>query len=133
MLPPAYFFVIDVTVNAVRCGMLASAANAIKNSSDDLPDGDRTMVGFITCDTAVHYYALKPGMANPQMMVVGDLQELFVKNAVSARTSGTTRGIIIISIVLMINIEFSVGIMVRVRGVFSEVGSVIVMVGISSV
>ncbi len=76
--PPAYFFVLDVSVNSVRSGMLASAANAIKNALDDLPGGDRTMVGFITFDTAVHYYALKPGSSNPQMMVVGDLQELFV-------------------------------------------------------
>jgi len=75
---PAYFFLLDVSVNAVRSGMLASAANAIKKSLDDLPGGERTMVGFITFDTAVHYYALKPGTSNPQMMVVGDLKELFV-------------------------------------------------------
>ncbi len=76
--PPAYFFVLDVSVNAVRSGMLTAAANAIKNALDDLPGGDRTMVGFITFDSAVHYYALKPGSSNPQMMVVGDLKELFV-------------------------------------------------------
>jgi protein transport protein SEC24 len=75
---PAFYFVLDVSMNAVRSGMLASAARAIKKSLDDLPGGDRTMVGFITFDTAVHYYALKPGTSNPQMMVVGDLKELFV-------------------------------------------------------
>jgi protein transport protein SEC24 len=76
--PPAFFFVFDVSLYAVQSGMLASAANAIKMALDDLPGGDRTMVGFITFDTAVHYYSLKPGSSNPQMMVVGDLQELFV-------------------------------------------------------
>lgn len=76
--PPAYFFVLDVSVGAVQSGMLASAANAIKKSLDDLPGGQRTMVGFITYDSAVHYYSLKPGSPNPQMMVVGDLKELFV-------------------------------------------------------
>ena len=75
---PAYFFVLDVSVNAVRSGMLGSAASAIRKSLDDLPGGERAMVGFITFDTAVHYYALRPGTSNPQMMVVGDLKELFV-------------------------------------------------------
>ena len=50
----------------------------VKNSLDHLLGGDRTMVGFITSNTAVHYYSLKPGIPNPQMMVVGDLEELFV-------------------------------------------------------
>ena len=75
---PAYFFVIDVSATAVRTGMLASAANAIRQSLDELPGGERVMVGFITFDTAVHYYSLKPKTSNPQMMVVGDLKELFV-------------------------------------------------------
>eukprot|EP01083_Nonionella_stella_P099030 278524_1 len=38
---PAYFFVFDVGVNAVRSGMLHTAAAAIKNSLDHLPGGDR--------------------------------------------------------------------------------------------
>lgn len=75
---PAYFFVLDVSMNAVRSGMLASAASAIKRSLDDLPGGERTMIGFITFDNSVHYYSLKPGVANPQMLVVADLNELFV-------------------------------------------------------
>jgi protein transport protein SEC24 len=75
---PSYFFVLDVSAQAVRSGMLHHAANAIKNSLDNLPGGERTMVGFITFDTAVHYYALRPGSSSPQMMVVGDLKELFI-------------------------------------------------------
>ncbi len=75
---PTYFFVLDVSVSAVRSGMLKHAAAAIKQSLDDLPGGDRTMVGFITFDSAVHYYSLKAGKTNPQMLVVGDLKELFV-------------------------------------------------------
>lgn len=76
--PPAFFFVFDVSIFAVQSGMLAAASRAIKMALDDLPGGDRTMIGFITFDTSVHYYSLRPGSANPQMMVVGDLQELFV-------------------------------------------------------
>jgi len=76
--PPAYFFVLDVSAAAVQSGMLASAAESIKQSLDELPGGDRTMVGFITFDASVHYYALAPNSTNAQMMVVGDLDELFI-------------------------------------------------------
>ena len=76
--PPSYFFVIDVSVSAVQCGMLRSVASAIKASLDDLPGETRTHIGFITFDNSVHYYSLKAGLSRPQMMVVGDLKELFV-------------------------------------------------------
>ena len=76
--PPTYFFVLDVSAGAVGSGQLEATANAIKKSLDELPGGDRTMIGFISFDTSVHYYALAPGSANAEMMVVGDLQELFV-------------------------------------------------------
>ncbi len=76
--PPTYFFVLDVSAGAVSSGMLETTANTIKKSLDELPGKDRTMIGFITFDTSVHYYALAPGSANAQMMVVGDLEELFV-------------------------------------------------------
>jgi len=75
---PSYFFVLDVSATAVRSGMLASAANAIKQSLDDLPGGNRTKIGFITFDNSVHYYNLDPDLNQPQMMVVSDLKELFV-------------------------------------------------------
>jgi len=76
--PPAYFFVIDVSAAAAESGMLTSTANAIKKSLDELPGRDRTMIGFITFDTSVHFYTLAEGSSNAQMMVVGDLDELFV-------------------------------------------------------
>lgn len=75
---PSYFFVVDVSATAVRCGMLHSAAQAIKRSLDDLPGGQRTKIGFITFDNSVHYYNLAPDLSQPQMLVVSDLKELFV-------------------------------------------------------
>jgi len=75
---PSYFFVIDVSQAAIASGMLGGVASAISKSLDDLPGGERTKVGFITFDTSVHYYSLKPGSSQAQMMVVGDLNELFV-------------------------------------------------------
>jgi protein transport protein SEC24 len=75
---PTYFFVIDVTEAAVQSGMLQSVSEAIKASLDDLPGRGRTKIGFITFDTGVHYYNLDSDLANPQMLVVSDLKELFV-------------------------------------------------------
>jgi protein transport protein SEC24 len=75
---PTYFFVFDVSANSVRTGVLASAARAIKASLSDLPGRNRTKIGFITFDNAVHYYNLAPELKNPQMLVVSDLKELFV-------------------------------------------------------
>jgi protein transport protein SEC24 len=75
---PTYFFVLDVSATSVRSGMLQSAANSIKRSLDDLPGGTRTKVGFITFDNSVQYYNLASDLAQPQMMVVSDLKELFV-------------------------------------------------------
>jgi len=76
--PPSYFFVIDVSATSVKSGMLKSVAAAISTSLDDLPGAPRTQVGFLTYDESVHYYSLKSGLANPQMLVVADLVELFV-------------------------------------------------------
>eukprot|EP00548_Thalassiothrix_antarctica_P010698 CAMPEP_0194158908 /NCGR_PEP_ID=MMETSP0152-20130528/77537_1 /TAXON_ID=1049557 /ORGANISM="Thalassiothrix antarctica, Strain L6-D1" /LENGTH=1308 /DNA_ID=CAMNT_0038868423 /DNA_START=117 /DNA_END=4043 /DNA_ORIENTATION=- len=75
---PTYFFVIDVSETAVRSGMLHNAAAAIKRSLDDLPGRNRTKIGFLTYDNAVHYYNMAPDLSSPQMMVVSDLKELFV-------------------------------------------------------
>ena len=76
--PPAYFFVIDVSATAAQCGVLVDVANGIRESLDNLPGGRRVQVGFITFDRSVHYYSLKSGLSSAQMMVVPDLQNLFV-------------------------------------------------------
>ena len=75
---PSYFFVIDVSAMAVRSGMLKSAADTIRRSLDELPGGGRTKIGFITYDNSVHYFNLAPDLSAPQMLVVSDLNELFV-------------------------------------------------------
>jgi len=75
---PTYFFVLDVSATAVRSGMLAAAARAIKASLDDLPGRNRTKIGFITFDNGVHYFNLASDLSSPQMLVVSDLKELFV-------------------------------------------------------
>ena len=76
--PPSYFFVIDVSARTANHGVLTSIASAIRTSLQDLPGGTRTNIGFITYDVAVHYYCLRAGSSNAQMMVVSDLNQLFV-------------------------------------------------------
>ena len=77
-MPPTYFFAIDVSANAVASGFLATTTNAIKASLDALPGGERTHIGFLTYDSTLHFYALKPGSSQPQMMVVAELDDPFV-------------------------------------------------------
>ncbi|KAK9828118.1 hypothetical protein WJX81_006860 [Elliptochloris bilobata] len=77
-MPPAFFFVIDVSQAAVASGVLAHVCRAIRASLDRLPGGERTRVGFLTFDTALHFYNLKAGLSQPQMMVVAELSEPFV-------------------------------------------------------
>jgi hypothetical protein len=36
------------------------------------------MVGFLTFDSSLHFYNLKPSLSAPQMMVVGELEEPFL-------------------------------------------------------
>jgi protein transport protein SEC24 len=90
--PPAYVFVLDVSVHAIQAGALAAAAAAIKASLDDMPGSPRTLIGklsipitlhfnnirfigFITFDSAIHFYNLKSSLSSPQMLVVSDIAD----------------------------------------------------------
>ncbi|XP_070051424.1 protein transport protein SEC24 A-like [Nicotiana tomentosiformis] len=77
-MPPLYFFLIDVSVTAVRSGMLEVLAQTIKNCLDSLPGYPRTQIGFITYDSTVHFYNMKSSFTQPQMMVMSDLEDVFV-------------------------------------------------------
>lgn len=73
--PPAYFFVMDVSAQAVQAGVVASAVLAIKASLDDMPGNPRTLIGFITYDSSIHFYNLKSSLKAPQMLVVSDIND----------------------------------------------------------
>ncbi|KAJ1895275.1 COPII coat Sec23p-Sfb3p heterodimer component [Kickxella alabastrina] len=77
--PASFVFAIDVTWNAVQSGMVAQAAAALKSalySGLGLPVG--TKVGIITFDRSAHFYSLSPLLDQAQMMVVPDIQDMFV-------------------------------------------------------
>ncbi|XP_039029308.1 protein transport protein Sec24-like At3g07100 [Hibiscus syriacus] len=77
-MPPSYFFLIDVSVSAVRSGMIEVVAQTIRSCLDELPGFPRTQIGFITFDSTIHFYNMKSSLAQPQMMVVADLDDIFV-------------------------------------------------------
>ncbi|KAJ8766549.1 hypothetical protein K2173_023796 [Erythroxylum novogranatense] len=77
-MPPLYFFLIDVSISAVRSGMIEVVAQTIKSCLDDLPGFPRTQIGFITYDSTIHFYNMKSSLTQPQMMVVSDLDDIFI-------------------------------------------------------
>jgi len=77
-MPPAYLFVLDVSPTAVTSGLLAVAADTIRRNLDQLPGEERTRVGILTYDSALHFYRIRPGGAPAQMLVVSDLDEPFL-------------------------------------------------------
>ena len=63
--PLVYLFIIDVSYSAVASGMLATAARAIKESLDNIPNTDkRTKFGIITVDSSLHFYNLNVSPLN---------------------------------------------------------------------
>ncbi|KAI8910255.1 Sec23/Sec24 trunk domain-containing protein, partial [Gorgonomyces haynaldii] len=77
--PVVMMFLIDVSIGAVQSGMLAVACKAISESLSKIPDAEnRAKVGFVTFDSALHYYNLSSALQEPQMLVVPDLEEPFL-------------------------------------------------------
>ncbi|KAL1539716.1 Protein transport protein Sec24A [Salvia divinorum] len=77
-MPPLYFFLIDVSISAVKSGMLEVMSQTIRSCLDNLPGSTRTQIGFITYDSTIHFYNMKSSLPQPQMMVVSDLDDIFV-------------------------------------------------------
>lgn len=75
---PVYVFAIDVSYTAVSSGMLAACVDAIRAALDKLPGSPRTQVAFITYDSSVHFYNLTDTLAAPQMIVMPDVNDVFV-------------------------------------------------------
>ncbi|KAJ2796245.1 COPII subunit, partial [Coemansia guatemalensis] len=78
-MPPVYVFVIDVSYAAVQIGAPGAIARTVQAALDDIPNADgRTKVAFIAVDTALHFFQLRAGSPEPQQLVVGDLEEVFL-------------------------------------------------------
>ncbi|XP_077056483.1 protein transport protein Sec24C isoform X2 [Siphateles boraxobius] len=81
--PPAYIFLIDVSYNAVKNGMVGIVCQELKTLLDYLPRQNPDVesnirVGFVTYNKVLHFYNVKGSLAQPQMMVVSDVADMFV-------------------------------------------------------
>ncbi|XP_031479340.1 protein transport protein Sec24-like At4g32640 isoform X2 [Nymphaea colorata] len=52
-MPAVFFFLVDVSMNAIQSGATAAACSAVAQSINDLPESPRNMVGFATYDSTV--------------------------------------------------------------------------------
>ncbi|KAK4704518.1 protein transport protein SEC24, partial [Phenoliferia sp. Uapishka_3] len=77
--PPIYIFIIDVSYSAINSGMVATAARTLLESLDRLPNDDsRTKISIIAVDSCLHFFSLPAGSTEPTMLVVGDLDDVFL-------------------------------------------------------
>jgi protein transport protein SEC24 len=77
--PPVYVFLIDVSVTAISSGMVATAARTILETLDRLPNEDkRTKIALIAVDTSLHFFCLPAGVTEAEMLVVSDLDDVFL-------------------------------------------------------
>ncbi|XP_059643619.1 protein transport protein SEC24 C-like [Cornus florida] len=76
-MPAVFFFLIDVSMNAIQTGATAAACSAINQVIADLPEGPRTMVGVATFDSTIHFYNLKRASQQPLMLIVPDVQDVY--------------------------------------------------------
>lgn len=81
--PPAFIFMIDVSYNALKSGLVHLLCEELKTLLDFLPregnaDESAIRVGFVTYNKVLHFYNVKSSLAQPQMMVVSDVADMFV-------------------------------------------------------
>lgn len=81
--PPAIIFILDVSYNNIKSGLVHLLCAQMKDILKNLPvdqghERSQMKVGFITYNNTVHFYNVKGTLAQPQMMVVGDVQEMFM-------------------------------------------------------
>ncbi|KAI9223746.1 hypothetical protein BC828DRAFT_344662 [Blastocladiella britannica] len=80
--PLAYVIAIDVSWNAVQSGLLAQMASIIRDwlyspdAESRFPKGAK--VGILTYDKSVHFYNFHPTFEQFQMLIVSDVDDMFV-------------------------------------------------------
>ncbi|XP_021500765.1 protein transport protein Sec24B isoform X2 [Meriones unguiculatus] len=76
--PAVYLFVLDVSHNAVEAGYLTVLCQSLLENLDKLPGDSRTRIGFMTFDSTIHFYNLQEGLSQPQMLIVSDIEDVFL-------------------------------------------------------
>uniref|UniRef100_A0A8I4A4L6 SEC24 homolog D, COPII coat complex component n=1 Tax=Callithrix jacchus TaxID=9483 RepID=A0A8I4A4L6_CALJA len=81
--PPAFIFMIDVSYSNIKNGLVKLICEELKTVLEKLPKEEQEemsaiRVGFITYNKVLHFFNVKSNLAQPQMMVVTDVGEVFV-------------------------------------------------------
>ncbi|KAM9329406.1 protein transport protein Sec24D [Gastrophryne carolinensis] len=81
--PPAYIFMIDVSYSNIKSGVVRLICEELKTLLDNLPreenaESSAIRVGFVTYNKVLHFYNVNSNLAQPQMMVVTDVAEVFL-------------------------------------------------------
>ncbi|BFZ03064.1 hypothetical protein BsWGS_06104 [Bradybaena similaris] len=81
---PAFIFMIDVSYNSIKSGLVQLICDKLRSEIlEHLPkeagaDESEIRVGFVTYHKELHFYNVKSSLSQPQMMVVSDLEDMFV-------------------------------------------------------
>eukprot|EP00112_Aurelia_sp_Birch-Aquarium-sp1_P005276 Seg1598.10 transcript_id=Seg1598.10/GoldUCD/mRNA.D3Y31 product="Protein transport protein Sec24B" protein_id=Seg1598.10/GoldUCD/D3Y31 len=76
--PAVFLFAFDVSFNAIGTGYLAQVCRILKENIDNLPGDSRTLIGFLTFNSSINFYSLKANQTQPQMMVMSDIDDVFI-------------------------------------------------------
>ncbi|XP_069599852.1 protein transport protein Sec24D isoform X1 [Ranitomeya imitator] len=81
--PPAYIFMIDVSYINIKNGVVRLICEELKTLLERLPreenaESSAIRVGFVTYNKVLHFYNVHSKLAQPQMMVVTDMAEVFL-------------------------------------------------------
>lgn len=81
--PPAFVFLIDVSYNNIKNGVVQLLCQNMKMLLKALPmegdaDTSAIRVGFVTYNDVVHFYNIKSKLSQPQMLTVSDIEDMFV-------------------------------------------------------
>ncbi|XP_041075978.1 protein transport protein Sec24D-like isoform X2 [Polyodon spathula] len=81
--PPAFIFMIDVSYSNIKSGLVKLICEELKTLLGKLPREEQAeksviKVGFVTYNKILHFYNVKSNLAQPQMLVVSDVSEMFV-------------------------------------------------------
>ncbi|XP_054715846.1 protein transport protein Sec24C-like [Uloborus diversus] len=80
---PAFIFLIDVSYNNIRNGMVKTLCDNMKYVLAGLPrehnaESSKIRVGFITYSSVIHFFNINSNLAQPQMLVVSDVNDMFM-------------------------------------------------------
>lgn len=73
---PIYYFLVDVSVESIRTGLLYTFCQAMPDAINELAKNSRSKLCVITFDSAVHFYDIRSDGSSPRMTVVSDLSEM---------------------------------------------------------